>query len=152
MVTFKATLQCSINGTLCFSKFPKSLENKWEAACAYFANSLSVLLSISNISSFRLLLLGIGKPLFTDGSIIPHARGVQFSLAHFISLPSLSCNETGTIRKHWNQAKKYMCAETGSEIHAVVCGLKVQKPCIFHVVRKISTNKASVHRSTCTGT
>ena len=43
--------------------------------------------STSNISSFRLLPLCVGKPLFTNGSIVPCARGVQFSLVRFVSSP-----------------------------------------------------------------
>ena len=31
----------------------------------------------------------VGKPLFTNSSIMPHATGVQFSLGHFV-LPPLS--------------------------------------------------------------
>ena len=45
------------------------------------------LLSISNVSSFRLLPLRVGKPLFTNGSIVLRARGVRFSLARFVSPP-----------------------------------------------------------------
>ena len=54
--------------------------------CQRFYRPVS-LLSISNVSSFRLLPLCVGKPLFTNGSIVPHARGVRFSLARFVSPP-----------------------------------------------------------------
>ena len=89
------------------------------------------LLSISNVSSFRLLPLRVGKPLFTNGSIVLRGRGVRFSLARFVSPPP-ELHEAGTIRKRWNQATKYAETKrvhgTGSEIHAVVCGPKIQKP------------------------
>ena len=49
-------------------------------------------------------------------------RGVRFSLAHFVSPPP-ELHETGTIRKHRNQATKYAetkrVHETESEIRAV---------------------------------
>ena len=54
--------------------------------CQRFYRPVS-LLSISNVSSFRLLPLCVGKPLFTNGSIVPRARGVRFSLARFVSPP-----------------------------------------------------------------
>ena len=48
------------------------------------------LLSIFNISSCSFLLLRVEKPLFTEGSITPCARGVCFGEACFC-LPPLSC-------------------------------------------------------------
>ena len=114
------------------------------------------LLSISNVSSFRLLPLRVGKPLFTNGSIVPRARGVRFSLARFVSPPPPpppppppELHETGTIRKRWNQATKYAETKrvhgTGSKIYAVVCGPKIQKPRIRHVVKRcLPTKQASV--------
>ena len=57
-------------------------------------------------------------------------RGVRFFLVHFCSPPPPpELHKTGTIRKHWNRATEY--AKTGwdpqadSEIHALVCGLKI---------------------------
>ena len=94
--------------------------------CQRFYRPVS-LLSISNVSSFRLLPLHVGKPLFKNGSIAPRAQGVQFSLARFASPPP-ELHETGTIRKCWNQATKYAETKrvhgTGSEIHTVECGPK----------------------------
>ena len=88
------------------------------------------LLSISNGSSFRLLLLRVGKPLFTNGSIVPHARGVRFSLARFVSLPLTYMKqvpfESAGIRLLNMQklSTGYTVHGTGSEIHAVVGGPK----------------------------
>ena len=45
------------------------------------------LLLISNVSSFKLLLLRVGKPLFTNGLIVPCVRGMRFRLACFVSPP-----------------------------------------------------------------
>ena len=55
-------------------------------SCQRFFRPVS-LLSISNVSSFRLLPLRVRKPLFTNGSIVPRAQGVRFSLARFVSPP-----------------------------------------------------------------
>ena len=54
--------------------------------CQRFFRPVGLLL-ISNVSSFRLLPLHVGKPLFTNGSIVLRARGVRFSLARFVSPP-----------------------------------------------------------------
>ena len=45
------------------------------------------LLFRSNVSSCSLLPLRVGRPLFTDGSIVPRATGVHFLLARFVSPP-----------------------------------------------------------------
>ena len=55
-------------------------------SCQRFFRPVS-LLSISNVSSFRLLPLRVRKPLFTNGSIVPRAQWVRFSLARFVSPP-----------------------------------------------------------------
>ena len=52
------------------------------------------------------------------------------NLAWHVSFrPPPELYDTGTIRKHWNQATKYAETKrvhgTGSEIHAVVCGPKI---------------------------
>ena len=65
--------------------------------CQRFFRPVS-LLSISNVSSFILLPLCVGKPLFMNGSIVPHVQGVRFSLARFVSPPP-KLHETGTIQK-----------------------------------------------------
>ena len=74
-----------------------------------------------------MLLLHVGKPLFTNASIVPRSRGVQFFGACFCSpLPEL--HETGNLRKYWNRGTIY--AETKhvhkqlSEIRALECELK----------------------------
>ena len=94
--------------------------------CQWFYRPMT-LLSRSNVSSCSLLPLRAGKPLFTDGSIVPRVRGVRFFVARFCSPPP-ELHETGTIRKHWNRATIYAKTkrvhEARSEIHAVVCGLK----------------------------
>ena len=64
--------QCSINGTSSSGKFLESLANKRETVCTYLA---------------RLLLLCVGKPLFTNGLIVPCVRGMRFRLACFVSPP-----------------------------------------------------------------
>ena len=54
------------------------------------------------------------------------ARRVRFFLVHFCSSP-LSC--TKLVREHWNRATEYAKTEwdpqAASEIHALVCGLKI---------------------------
>ena len=74
---------CLINSTLSSGKLPESLTDKC-AVCTYFASSFFFrpvsLLLISNISSFRLLTLHVGKPLFTDSSIIPLCKWGAVSL------------------------------------------------------------------------
>ena len=71
------------------------------------------------------------------------ARGVRFFLVHFCSPPP-ELHKTGTIRKHWNRATKY--AKTGwdpqadSEIHALVCGLKIA----VNTWREVQSFKGSV--------
>ena len=45
-------------------------------SCQQFLDQF-VYLSISNVSNFRLSLLRVGKPLFTNSSIVPCARGVE---------------------------------------------------------------------------
>ena len=89
-------------------------------------------MSRSNVSSFRFLPLRVGKPLFTDASIVSRSRGVQFFGARFCSLPPPppppELHETGIIRKHWNRATIYAKTKRvhkqASEIRALECGLK----------------------------
>ena len=79
-----------INGTLCSGKFSKSLANEQEAVGAYFASGFyrpMSLLSTSNVSSCSFLPLRVGKPLFTDPSIVPRSREVRFLVARFCSPP-----------------------------------------------------------------
>ena len=62
-------------------------------------------------------------------------------------LPEL--HETSTVRKRWNEATKYAKTKrvhgTGPEIHAVVCGPKIQKLRIRHVVKRcLQTKQAFV--------
>ena len=84
-------------------------------------------MSRSNVSSCRFLPLRVGKPLFTDASIVSRSRGVRFFGARFCSPPP-ELHETGTIRKHWNRATIYVetkrVHEQLSEICALECGLK----------------------------
>ena len=86
-------------------------------------------MSRSNVSSCRFLPLRVGKPLFTDASIVSHLRGVRFFGARFCSPPPPpSYMKTGTIQKHWNRATIYAKTkrvhEQLSEIRTLECGLK----------------------------
>ena len=78
---------------------------------SYFDSSFMDLLSRSNISSCSFLPLHVGKLLFTDGSIVPHVRGVHFWRAYFClpppPPPPLKLHETDAIQKHWNRATIY---------------------------------------------
>ena len=68
--------QYSINSTLSSGEFSKSSANKQKHW--YYR-----LMSPLSRSSCGLLQLHVEKPLFTDGSIVPCARGVQFLRACF---------------------------------------------------------------------
>ena len=124
--------QCLINGTLSFSEFSKFLFKvscQQTRSCRHllrqqFYRPMS-LLSISNVSSFSLLPLRVGKLLFTDGSIVPRATGVRFLVACSPPPHHPELHKTNTIRKHWNWATTY--AETKhvpqqlSEIDVLEC-------------------------------
>ena len=86
----EGAFQCSIKGILSSGEFSKSLANKQEAVGTYLARVFldqSVYCRYPTFQALDLLPLRVGKPLFTNGSIVPRARGVRFSLAHFISPP-----------------------------------------------------------------
>ena len=120
-----------INGTLSSGEFCKvscqQTRSCRQLLCQRFYRPMT-LLSRSNVSRCSFLPLHVGKPLFTDASIVPCSRGVRFFDARFCLPPPPELHETGTIRKLWNRATIY--AETKcvheqlSEIHALGCGLK----------------------------
>ena len=92
-----------INSTLSSVKFPKSLANKLEATCVYFASGFIDQYTLpwrSNISRFSFLPLHVREVLHAD------------------------LYETSTNRKHWNQATKHVHG-TGSEIHVVILDQKL---------------------------
>ena len=71
-----------ICGTLSSSKFPKPLANKRKATCVYFASSF-----IDQYVYFQDPTLQVSyhfEGTVMDSSILPCARGVQFSLAYFV--------------------------------------------------------------------
>ena len=117
--------------------------------------------SISNVSSFRLLLLCVGKPLFTNGSIVPCARAVPFSLARFV-LPPLSYmkqvpfESAGTrlqnmqkLSLYTAQGLRYMLWHADQKIVVDACMCKVSSitirmlVCNYHTVR-LSHEKGSL--------
>ena len=112
------------------------------------------LLSISNVSSFRLLPLRVRKPLFTNGSIVPRVQGVRFNLAHFVSPPLSYMKqvpfESAGIRLQ-NMQKLSVYTVQGLRYMLWYADQNSETP---HSPRgeKMSTNEASVRKSTCNGT
>ena len=139
------------------SKFSKFIANKQVAAGAYFCQRFcrpTSLLSRSNVSSCCLLPLHVGKPLFTDGSIVPCPTRVRFSLARFVS-PLLSCmkqvpfESTGIRLQNMQKLSVY----TGNSPRYTLwyADRKIKETSIHHVVEKMSLNEASVSKSVCSG-